>query len=242
MTDESVLTEKQLAQVRQVVREEVKIVAEAVAAEIIGNRLEGLPTTNQIAEMFERWLQQMHEMVNGTDTHLRRVESKFDGLTKIERDIGVLTLALNTRNQQLDDMQRNIKDIDDKVDRQGEAQIDLRGKYESLYTMIFGDPETPSVPSLTAQLNERSRRADEQHNETIQLLKETIQPGIESVQRRLVDVEIFIAKQRAWLKRGQDAVKFLAANPKLWTGIILGGGTAAAILVKLLEVLSHWTR
>lgn len=242
MIDESVLTEKQLAQVRQVVREEVTIVAEAVAAEIIGNRLEGLPTTKQIGDMFEKWLQQMHEMINGSDAHLRRVESKFDGLTKIERDIGLLTASMNTRNGQLDDVQRKIAGIDDKVDRQGEAQVDLRGKYEALHTMIFGDPDSPSVPSLANQLNERSRRADEQHEEIKNLLKTDIKPGIENVQSRLVDVEIFIARQRAWLKRGQDAVKFLAANPKLWTGIILGGGTATAILLKLLEVLSQWTR
>lgn len=241
LIDEKILTQEQIALVRQIAREEVAVVtdkvaviAEAVAAEIIGKRLEGVPTVSEMTLLFERQQQSIHEFISSTDIYLRRAEKEFTSIGDIKRDIGTLTASLNIRNGQLDEMQREINGIGEKVGKQAETQVDLKGKYENLEISIFGDHDKPDVPSLVAQLNDRSRRADEQHEEIKNLLTAEIKPGIESVQRRLVDVEIFIAKQRQWLKAGQDALKFVAANPK-WIAVIAGSGTGIAVLIEWIK-------
>lgn len=238
--DESTLTERQLAQVRQVVREEVRVVAEAVAAEVISNRLEGLPTTQQIGDMFEKWLSQMHEMVNGTDAHLRRIETRMPDMSRILTDIQLLTVAMNARNDQAEKFEQRIGEMDKTLDQQRTAQIRQGGKIESLETALYGDPNKPDAPlPLFREIRENRTEAVKRHEEVLGLLKQQNEVMARQSER-LINVEVFIQKQRAWLKRGQDAIQYLAQNPRLWTGIILGGGTLTAVLVKIVEVMTHW--
>jgi hypothetical protein len=245
LIDESILSKEQMALIRQIAREEmttvtdkVAVIAEAVAAEIIGKRLEGVPTVSEMTLLFERQQQSIHEFISSTDLYLRRAEREFTGIGDIKRDIGTLTASMNIRNSQLDEMQRDLSSIGERVGRQAETQIELHGKYDELKTSIFGDPALPEIPSLTAQLNERSRRADQQHDEIKTLLSAEIKPMIERVNARMVDVEVFIAKRRQIEDVVKNAVLFVAKNPK-WIAIIAGGGTGLAFLIEWIKAATQ---
>lgn len=230
MTDEQLLSEKQVAQVREIAREEMVANFETVITEIIDKRLAGVPTVQEMTLLFERQQRTIHEFISSTDLYLRRAEKKFDVVDTIQRSLDRLTDSIDSRNKQMDEVQEDIHTIDGRVSRNSETLVGVQAKYDGLKTSIFGDPSSPEIPSLSMQLNERSKKADEQHAEIKTMLVEDIKPMIARANQRLVDVEIFIAKQRQWLKRGQDALTFVAKKPALVVAIFGGGAVGATII------------
>jgi len=229
LIDEVGLTEQQIALMRQIARDEV-----AVAAETLARRLDGVPTVTEMTMLFERQQQAIHEFISSTDLYLRRAEKEFASIGDIKKDMSLLMASINMRNQQLDEVQRDINKINERASRNSEGLVDVMGKYTGLKISIFGDPDSPEVPSLTAKLNERSHKADEQHEEIKSLLTSEIKPMIEQANVRLRDVEAWVAKQRQWMQLFKNAVKFVAVNPRV-IAVIFGGGVIGATVIEFLK-------
>jgi hypothetical protein len=232
--DERLFNEKQIEQVRQIARDELAGSIEHVITEIIDKRLAGMPTVQEMTLLFERQQRVIHEFISSTDLYLRRAEKEFVSIGDIKHDLGVMIASINTRNHQLDEAQRDIDSIADRVSRNNERIVGIQENYAALKTSIFGDPSLPEIPSLTAQLHERSMRADQQHEEIKLMLNDEMKPMIERANQRLVEIELFIAKRREVEVMVKNALLFVAKNPK-WIAIIAGGGAIGAAVIEFIK-------
>lgn len=237
LADEHTLNDKQVAQVREIAREEMAASFEGVITEIIDRRLAGVPTVEEMTTLFERQQQTIHEFITSTDLYLRRAERKFDAVDNIQRSLDKLTNSIEARNKQMDDVQRDIQTIDEQANRNSQTLVGVQAKYDGLKVSIFGDPDSPEYPSLIEKLNKRGARTDEQHEEIKTMLTQELKPMIQRANERLIDVELFIAKQRQWAQMGRDAVKFVAQNLR-WIAVIAGGGTGFAILIEAIKAVT----
>lgn len=238
---EALFSEAQIEFLKGMIRADASVAAEVTAANTVRIVFNDVPSRYEVEQMLQKHKSNLHAFVDESDVYIRRYASRLDDLSKLEVGFATLTSTMQAQVQFGAETRVDVNTAQTQIGELTQAMATLVSEHRALQSLIFGNPSSPEIPSLTSQLSERSRRTDEQHEEIKKMLTEDIKPMLTRANQRLLEVELFIAAQRQWLKRGQAAVKFLANNPR-WIGAALGSGFLGAAGLKLLEVIGQWLK